>query len=141
MRKYIVPTKGRLQNWKGFFIDAFQEEEYQTPLMLEIVSMAMCLAVAPPAQQESVRLGIMVSSMEFVANLVINGMMDEDDLDRAVYAASDLAISLSTYINAVDVLQGHEVLEFEGFTGMDIIVKLLEKDEIHEMEERICLSG
>lgn len=141
MRKYIVPTKGRLQNWKNFFDEAFKEEEYQTPLMLEIVSMAMCLAVAPPAQQESVRLGLMVSSMEFVADLVISGMMDEEYLDQAVYAVSDLAISLSTFINEVDVLQGHEVLKFEGFTGMDIIVKLLEKDEIHEMEERICLSG
>jgi hypothetical protein len=141
MRKYIVPTKGKLQKWKSLFIEAFRDDEHQTPLMTEIVSMAMLLSVTPNEQRENARLGLMVSSMEFSADLVINGMMEEDDLDRAVYLATDLAVSLSNYINAVDVLQGHEILKFEGFTGMDMIVNLLDNDENCEMEERICLSG
>lgn len=146
MRKYIVPTKSRVEEWKTFFESAFREEEHQAALMKALIAMAVALSFSDDyLNNENPFVTLLESTMEFAADLADQGSLDMDDEVALGQMAYDFVVSLTEFLKGVGVLQVPKVMKFEGFVNMDIVVKVLEKDEVEESDktdaERSCQSG
>lgn len=146
MRKYIVPTKSRIEEWKTFFESAFREEEHQAALMKALIAMAVALSFADDyLNKENPFVTLLESTMEFAADLADQGSLDMDDEVAIGQMAYDFVVSLTEFLKGVGVLQVPKVMKFEGFVNMDIVIKVLEKDEVEESDksdaERSCQSG
>lgn len=141
MKTYIVPAKQHLLDWKSFFHETFQEEEHQKKMMLELVTMADGLSSAALNKNTEQYLNLLDFSMSFAERLGNLGAIDEFYIDDAGQLAFEFASSMVNYLQEVGVLRTTQVIRFGGFTGMDIIIEVLDERDIYDMDERVCLSG
>lgn len=141
MHKYIVPLNRKTSKWFRLFHDVFRDEKHQVPLVTELVEIAASLPIHNEKNKQHTRLGLLLSCMEVVQDLSDTGMMQERDLVYATQVAADIASELAYGLSERSILSNKNTFVFEGFTNMDIVVKVLEEGEIHEAEERIWLTG
>ncbi|BAQ02534.1 hypothetical protein AVU38_gp006 [Ralstonia phage RSL2] len=150
MQKFIVPTKDRIQKWKSFFEEHFREEEHQKALMQMLLTMVMWLSVEeywdPRKHKREPQFNPFFELLEFglaqAQELADTGMLDEEHVDVVGQQAYEFAVSLAAYLKELGILgTKNPVLKFEGFVGMNIIVKIFDESEIDQHGEGECLSG
>lgn len=142
MRKYIIPSRDRINNWKNLFIEAFQEEDFQMPLLVELVSIASTvlsnpngLIIANGNQQ------LRIDVFHFVADLISIGTLEEKQYDEARAVAIEFVLYMAGYLANASVLSNQVDMTFSGMSGTDMVVNILADGEFDETEERLCLSG
>lgn len=140
MRKYIVPCEGNVLKWKRLFHEVFRDEKHQAPLMKELVDIASAVPLDSEKNKQHTMLGLLLSCMEVAQDLAETGMLENDDVVYAAKVAADIVSSLAYGLSERSVLTQTNLLTFEGFTSMDMIVAVFEEGEIYEMEERVWLT-
>jgi hypothetical protein len=143
MHKYIVPAKDRIQKWKSFFDEAFQTEEHQKDLMKMLVMLSMVLAYDGNKKQNEF-FELIESTLDMAMDLANTGLISEDDMTDVGQMGYDFCVSLVSYLKELGILTKiPTVMTFEGFVGMDIVIKVHGAGEpfVDETEERACLSG
>lgn len=150
MQKYIVPTKDRIEKWKSFFEGCFREEEHQKALMQMLVTMVMWLSVDeyfdPRKHKQEKQRNVFFDLLEFglgwAQEMADTGMLDDDEVMNVGQQAYEFAVSLAAYLKELGILDTkNPVLKFEGFVGMNIVIKIFDESEIDQHGEGECLSG
>lgn len=109
--------------------------------MKELVEIASSIPLASKNNKQHVMLGLLLSCMEVVQDLSETGMMEEDDLAYAAKVAAEITSKLAYRMVGCSILNDKNVMIFEGFTSMDMVVKVLEESEIYESEVKVWLTG
>lgn len=143
MRKFIVPAKDRMKKWRDHFEDVFREDEHQKELMKLLITLVMFLAYDGNKKQNEF-FELFESTLGLASELADTGVISDDDTDAVGQLAYEFCVSLAGYLKELGILSKvPTVLSFEGFVGMDIVIKVLDAGEpyVDEQEERACLSG
>jgi hypothetical protein len=143
MKKFIVPTKDKVQTWMGFFSAAGQQEEYQKDLMQSMIMMSMSLAYDDYHKQNQF-FELYENTLVMSLDLASRGLIYESDEDVVAQTAYDFCVDLVGYLKDLDILgRIPTVMQFEGFVNMNMVISVLAAGEpyVNEMEERACLSG
>lgn len=130
MRKYIIPTNGKIKKWNGFFIEECQTVHVQENLLNELISMATELQVFGRYNKQHVRLSYLLDCMSLVQDVDDRRMLVEDDLSYVAKTAADIGLHLVYFMRDISILTEVGSLRFESFSGSDIIVGVLNDDEL-----------
>lgn len=142
MRKFIVPTKDRIQKWKSVFEEYFREDEHQFVLMQMLITMTMWLHHEKHAKTNQ-HIELLEAAMKMAVELTDTGILDELYTDDVAQMAYEFCTSLFSYLKELDLLSSEvpSILKFEGFVGMNMIIKIFSENEIDQHGEGECLSG
>lgn len=142
MHKYIVPTKDRIQKWKSLFEEYFREDEYQFVLMQMMITMVMWLHHSQHAKTNQ-HVELLEATMKMAVELTDTGILDELHTQDAAQMAYEFVTTLFSYMKELDLLNSQvpSILSFQGFVGMDMVIKIFSETEIDEHGEGACLSG
>jgi hypothetical protein len=143
MKKFIVPTKDKIQTWMSFFSAAGQTEEYQKDLMQSMIMMSMSLAYDDHNNQNQF-FELYENTLVMSLDLVSRGLIYEDEADGAAQTAYDFCVDLVGYLKELEILgRIPTAMQFEGLVNMNMVISVLAAGEpyVNEMEERACLSG
>lgn len=130
MRKFIVPSKGKIKKWTGFFLEKYQSEDVQRNLFEELVSMAADLQVFNRHNKQHVRLAYLIDCMSLVHEVDDMNMLAEEDLTYIARTAADIGLNLVYFMRDISVLDEVGCLRFEGFCGGDFVVSIPDNDEL-----------
>ena len=140
MKKYIVPTKYEMRDWRFLFEEVYRTEEFQDAIVRELVDMALWLAVGKIKNEALLSLHEQVFVL--TNNLVGTGLLTIDSVTDADIQASRFCYRLAKYLLEIGIIEKEpSTMKFEGFLGLNIIIKILDDNEIDETDERVCLSG
>jgi len=142
MHKYIVPTKDRIQKWKSLFEEYFREDEHQFVLMQMMITMVMWLHHSQHAKTNQ-HVELLEATMKMAVELTDTGILDELHTEDAAQMAYEFVTTLFSYMKELDLLNSQvpSILSFQGFVGMDMVIKIFSETEIDEHGEGACLSG
>lgn len=142
MHKFIVPTKDRIQKWNSLFEEYFREDEHQFVLMQMLITMVMWLHHSQHAKTNQ-HVELLEATMKMAVELTDTGILDELYTEDAAQMAYEFVTTLFSYMKELDLLNSQvpSILSFQGFVGMDMVIKIFSENEIDEHGEGACLSG
>lgn len=129
-----------MRNWRILFEEVYRTEDFQDAIVNELVDMALWLAIGKIKNEALLSLHEQVFGL--VNNLVSTGLITAANKQAADAQASHFCYRLAKYLIEIGVIeQEPSTMKFEGFLGLNIIIKILGDHEIDETDERVCLSG
>lgn len=140
MQKYIVPTKRGIAEWRSLFDEVFREEEHQVTLMHTLIGLIMFMSVSKNKKANEF-VELFEVAMAKAVELADTGILPEENTDDAASFIYEFASQTAAYLKEIGVLQTPKTITFEGFVGMDIIIKILEEGEADDSGDKACLSG
>lgn len=129
-----------MRDWRFLFEEVFRTEEFQAPIVKEFVDMALWLAIGKIKNEPLLSLLEQVTGL--VSSLAVVGTLPFGSQGEAIGMACRFCHRLAKYLIEIGVIEKEpSTMEFEGFQGLNIIIKILDDSEIDETDERVCLSG
>lgn len=140
MHKLIVPTHGRLSLLKRCFEVVYQDDAYQADFIGELVKMASDAPLNFVKNKQHIRLGLSLSCTELVNDCADKAMFIEEDLTYIAKLAADFTSTLAYFMSYTGIVSENQVAVLEGFTNMDVVIKVLQGEEVMEEMERLWLK-
>lgn len=139
MKRYVIPKKQQMQKWREFFEEVFRDEANQSSMLKTLVGMAMVIN-SDDFKHNTAVIDLLDASMSYALELVETGTADEEDVEPMAQLAYEFCYTLVMYMKEIGILKASNEIKFEGFLGMDIIVKILDKGETDETQ-KVALDG
>lgn len=142
MKKYIVPVKDRVLEWKSFFEACFVDEEALDEAMHMFASMMSSFILDSHFNKTNLSpfVAALEKCLEVAQNHTDGGLVAPEFTEDVAQTAYEFTTGLTAYLKDVGVLKAPSTIKFEGFVGMDIIISIEEHDE-KALREDICQSG
>lgn len=142
MKKYIVPVKQRVLEWKSFFETCFADEEHLEEAMTLLASLmtSLIMDLQFNKQDHNPFITALERCGEMAEAMGNTGQLDYDKIEDVTQIAYEFTTALVSYLKDVSVLKLPSVIKFEGFVGMDICISITEQGDKGTGDEE-CLTG
>lgn len=142
MKKYIVPVKQRVLEWKSFFETCFADEEQLEEAMSLLASMMTALIMDLQFNKPDFYpfITLFERCEEMVGEMCTTGQLSFENAEDVAQLSYEITSGLVAYLKDVSVLRLPSIIKFEGFVGMDICISITAQDDKETGEEE-CLTG
>lgn len=142
MKKYIVPVKQRVLEWKSFFETCFADEEQLETAMSLLATMMTSLIMDLQFNKQDFNpfISLFERCEGMVDEMCNTGQLSLENVEDVTQLAYEITSGLVAYLKDVSVLKLPSVIKFEGFVGMDICISITEQSDKETGDEE-CLTG